>query len=449
MPRSKPLLALPALLLACVDHALVAPNPMPEEQTDSYVPVGVERKVDILFMIDNSLSMKEEQDNLARNFPAFIDELRKIVGGLPDVRIGVVTSDLGAGALASSGCQPGGQGGLFQGWDRGCGLNEGQRFITVSDGERSRNYAGDLSAVFACLAKVGTQGCGFEHQLASASRALVANPGFLRDDAYLQIVLITDEDDCSAAADSDLFTQQFPDEEPSFRCARAGHLCQGRMPPAADFSAPLSECRPVENGALTNVQTFVDQIRALKKDPNRILVSGIFGWPAAAGQYQVGRQPNDRGQLGGWDYLPACKSANGNATAALRVKQFVDAFGDNGAFESICADDFRPVLQKMGEKLRKIVDDFLCIEAPAVRTSNGQPDCLVGEVVPGAKEPTLFPNCASAGNKPCWTAVAAPACSASGLELQIDRKGQPEPAEATLSIKCRTCVRPDDPRCQR
>jgi hypothetical protein len=448
MPRSKFLLALPALLLACVDHALVAPNPMPEQETDTYVPVGVNRKVDILFMIDNSLSMREEQENLARNFPAFIDELRKIEGGLPDVRIGVVTSDLGAGALASSGCQPGGQGGLFQGWDKGCGLAEGQRFITASDGERSRNYQGDLSAVFACMAKVGTSGCGFEHQLASASRALVANPGFLRDDAFLQIVLITDEDDCSAAADSDLFTRQFPDEEPSFRCARAGHLCQGRMPPAADFSAPLSECQPVKDGALTNVQTFVDQVRALKTDPSRILVSGIFGWPAGAGQYKVGRQLNDRGQLGGWDYLPACTSANGNATAALRVKQFVDAFGDNGAFESICADDFRPVLQKMGEKLRRIVGHDLCLEA-TVRTSGGQPDCLVGEVVPGAKEPTLFPNCAVAGNKPCWKAVASPSCSASGLELQIDRKGQPEPAEATVSIKCRTCVHPDDPRCQR
>src|SRR6185295_5229494 len=103
------------------------------------------------------------------------------------------------------------------------------------------------------------------------------------------IVLVTDEDDCSAAANSTLFSEEFPGEEASFRCARAGHVCQGKMPPAADFSAPLAECQPVEGGALTRVQEFVDQIRALKKDPNKVLVSGIFGWPTSGpGTYQVG-----------------------------------------------------------------------------------------------------------------------------------------------------------------
>jgi hypothetical protein len=134
------LVSVPLVLFACADHALVPPNPMPEEQTDNWRSVDVTRKVDILFMIDNSRSMEQEQENLARNFPAFIDQLRNIKGGLPDVHIGVITSDLGAGTLDSSGCRPGGLGGLFQGWDRGCGLQENQRFIAASDGEKTRNY---------------------------------------------------------------------------------------------------------------------------------------------------------------------------------------------------------------------------------------------------------------------------------------------------------------------
>ena len=52
-------------------------------------------------------------------------------------------------------------------------------------------------------------GCGFEHQLASIDRALGAdgqgpapatNLGFLRSEAYLGIVMLTNEDDCSAPA---------------------------------------------------------------------------------------------------------------------------------------------------------------------------------------------------------------------------------------------------------
>jgi len=39
--------------------------------------------------------MADKQANLAENFPKFIDVLRSIPGGLPNVHIGVVTSDMG------------------------------------------------------------------------------------------------------------------------------------------------------------------------------------------------------------------------------------------------------------------------------------------------------------------------------------------------------------------
>jgi hypothetical protein len=452
---SKPLLAVLAALPACTDHPLAPPDPVPEGQTNEYFPLGFRRPIDILFVIDDSPSMEEEQANLARNFPAFIDELRR-GQGLPDVHIGVVTSDLGAGALDAGGCHPGGQGGLFRGWDQGCGLLPGHRFIAAEEGEYTRNYQGDLANVFACMARVGTAGCGYEHQLAATTRALSApeNAGFLREDALLQIVLITDEDDCSAPPSSTLFTAEFPGEAPSFRCARTGHQCQGRSPPAADFTAPLDECAPVEGGPLIDVKEFVDRIRGLKREPSQILVSGIFGWPTGAAQYRVGREPDSgTGRLGAWDYLPTCQSGNGWATAALRVKQFVEAFGENGAFESICSDDFRPVLKRMGEKLRYLWDGGLCVDVPTVDRSSTpglQPDCLVRETLPGEAEIPV-PPCDVEPEKQCWAAIENPAgwCSGAPLELVIDRKGQPAPPESSVTIKCRTCVRPDDPRCQR
>ncbi|HXU80157.1 MAG TPA: hypothetical protein VN914_02085 [Polyangia bacterium] len=448
------------MLFACADHALVPPNPMPEEQTDQYVPVVLNPKADILFVVDNSGSMKEEQENLARNFPAFIDLLRSVPGGLPDLHIGVVTTDLGAGTLDASGCRPGGQRGAFQGWDKGCGLAEQSRFIVAANGEHERNYQGDLAEVFACMARVGISGCGYEHQLAAASRALSAdrtpeNAGFLRDDAFLQIVLITDEDDCSADAGSDLFTREFPGEETSYRCARAGHICQGQQPPDADFSAPLDQCRPMDNGALSTVQTFVDQILALKKDPTRILVSGIFGWPnGEPGVYRVGKQLNETThQPGGWDYLPTCKSANGSATAALRVKQFVDAFGERGSFASICSDSFRPVLENIAQRLIKTFPSA-CVAAPLVDIKSDpglQADCQVSESAParGGYDTTYLSACEAGKPGACWKLQPKASCDASGFEVVIDRKGQPVPAESLVAIKCRTCIHADDERCRR
>ena len=58
--------------------------------------------LDIVFMIDNSGSMQQEQENIARNFPVFISALESLPEGLPNVHIGVVSSDLGAGKYSGA-----------------------------------------------------------------------------------------------------------------------------------------------------------------------------------------------------------------------------------------------------------------------------------------------------------------------------------------------------------
>ena len=89
-------------------------------------------------------------------------------------------------------------------------------------------------------------GCGFEHQFAAITRALGAdgrgaapaeNQGFLRPDAYLAIVMITNEDDCSARRpacrcstrrNTNLASQLGPPA--NFRCNEFGHLSATAAP---------------------------------------------------------------------------------------------------------------------------------------------------------------------------------------------------------------------------
>ena len=78
------------------------------------------------------------------------------------------------------------------------------------------NYTGNLADTFTCIAALGEDGCGYEQQFTAITRALGAdgqappaeNQGFLRDDAYLAIVLITNEDDCSSAVGGGFYSPQ-------------------------------------------------------------------------------------------------------------------------------------------------------------------------------------------------------------------------------------------------
>ena len=94
--------AVPGLLWACNSHPLERPQPAPEQQTDLLYEVNPLRQLDLLFLVDNSSSMSQEQENLRNNFPAFMQELQKIPGGLPDTRIAVISSNFGAGPSVPS-----------------------------------------------------------------------------------------------------------------------------------------------------------------------------------------------------------------------------------------------------------------------------------------------------------------------------------------------------------
>src|SRR5687767_5682802 len=98
------------LAVACTGHPLAAPPPKPEVETQQ--SRQIDQKLDLLFVIDNSGSMEQEQASLARNFPLFMRELTN--AGLPDLHLGIVSTDFGAGGLQDGGCSGLGDQGRFR-----------------------------------------------------------------------------------------------------------------------------------------------------------------------------------------------------------------------------------------------------------------------------------------------------------------------------------------------
>ncbi|MBA3818554.1 MAG: VWA domain-containing protein, partial [Deltaproteobacteria bacterium] len=194
-------LGLAALLAGCPDRTISEVNPQQGRVEYKDIPVTVNRNIDILFVVDDSGSMADKQANLRANFAGFINVLNTIEGGLPDVHIGVISSDMGTkgidgaagpgvGTVGQGGCAASGDDGklqlgqLPQGSLTGTFISD----IKQSDGSRMKNYTGDLAMVFGQMATVGATGCGFEQHLWSMQRSLqntTANPGFLRPDAFL------------------------------------------------------------------------------------------------------------------------------------------------------------------------------------------------------------------------------------------------------------------------
>jgi hypothetical protein len=122
-------------------------------------------KVDVLWVIDNSGSMAEEQESIGTEFDNF---LQFLTAAEVDYHIAVVTTDTQATPLYR-GDPP---------------------FITAE--------TPDPQAAFAERAKVGVTGAALEKGLESARLALDRAPeGFLREDAFLFIVWVSDEEDHS------------------------------------------------------------------------------------------------------------------------------------------------------------------------------------------------------------------------------------------------------------
>lgn len=158
--------------------------------------------IDVLFVVDISASMHEEQANLAANFPAFVQVLDDYVGNDGNAlgyRIGVTNSSVN---FDYDGCATtmGLDGALFGGsaFSGDCGTAGSPWLDGPSAG---------ISDGFSCLAEHpipgnGGSDCGHERPLdtlemfVEKSATGDVNDGFYRgDDSLLVLVLLTDEDD--------------------------------------------------------------------------------------------------------------------------------------------------------------------------------------------------------------------------------------------------------------
>jgi hypothetical protein len=431
-----------SLATACQSHPLATPQPRPTTESDQVFEVVPVPELDLLFMIDNSRSMAEEQKTLRENFPLFMRELAAIPGGLPDLHLAVISSDVGAGGLTVDSCQPGGQRGRFLVKD-GCGLDASrEHFLTVA-GER-QNFTGELAAAFSCIANLGTGGCGYEHQLQAVRLALSdlnpENAGFLRPDAHLAIVILTDEDDCSGDPDATLYASNPDGHSSNLKCATLGHTCDGREVPAGAFTAPLASCRPFERtdatrqARLINVSDMVAYVKALKPHGPPVIVAGIMGWDDRQdARYRIGQ--NTSGQL---DLLPIC-DLGGEATAApaVRIKSFIDAF-EKGSWYTICQPSLAGPMERIGKEIANIIVPNPCLQVTAADVDPApglQPECTVTDRAGNTE--VVLPQC-SAGASPCWQLTPDDKC-ASGQRLEVRRPaGQLPPRGTRQIVKCLT-----------
>lgn len=252
-------------------------------------PAGGECKnVDLLFVIDNSASMGDNQESLISSFPGFVSTIQKSLGGADSYHIGVVTTDdyiynaEGCTSLGDLVTETGG----VESSNATCGPFGGaRRYMDETDA--------DLAGKFACAAKVGVSGSDDERVAKALISALDpakngpggCNVGFSRLDSLLVVVIITDEDDVPKIIDN----------------------CDPNKPPI--------ECQNLGSGG-TPTEWF-DQVVALKGGhPENVVVLSLIG-----------------------------STSNGTCEAefAKRLFAFTSHFLDNGFIGDICAasyDDF-------------------------------------------------------------------------------------------------------------
>lgn len=308
--------------LACNEHGLVPLDRAIQVEVFDITTQTETNKIDILWVIDNSNSMCEEQDELTANFQLFIDGLSDINA---DFHLAIITTDMSSnpGVFRTS---PGPIGPDCS--DDAAPLSCGDVTGPVLSSEDYRTDPGnpnstlDVDALrddFRCIATVGTVSgeAGFERGLDTMREALsvaaldTVNSGFRRAGAWLAIIFVTDENDCSHGGSLTL-TQNAD--------------CEWRR----DDLLPVS--------------AFVDFVKTVSgtEDGDRVLVAGIIG-PDTGVRPERPDEPQ-----------PTCSNQEtGTAFAGYRYAEFIQAFGDRGVEASLCqVDAFQAALDQIARVIR-------------------------------------------------------------------------------------------------
>ncbi|MCA9656554.1 MAG: VWA domain-containing protein [Myxococcales bacterium] len=463
--------ALPSLF-ACLDHPL---KPVEYEQAQEGVDaiaLTVNKDVDILFVIDNSGSMGEEQATLAANFESFINVLEA-----PEVeanyRIGVTTTDNGnpwcqgtgpeAGQLRLTSCLSRPTEFVFEGaqtidaFDEACAAVcptewtniDVQPSVTTKDPEAKvrpwlENIEGatnlpeglTTTQAFQCFGPQGINGCGFESHLESMWKALrrsqtetEASYGFIRDNAILSIVHVTDEADCSY--NDSLETIFLPEGNRVFWsdpdapapssavCWNAGVACTG--------SGTYDECHSVnldvdgnevasdpDNNAvlrpLSRYTSFVQEFENNKQriTPDQEVLVAVIGGVNSDGTITYQDALTDPEFQSDFGVGPGCSSTAGEAVPPVRLAEFAREFqvGEQRNMFSICESDYSPALQAIAEAIADQVTPACmptCVADTDPTSKQLDPSCVLVQKAPredGTFEDTTIPACNEDGSLP-------------------------------------------------
>jgi hypothetical protein len=366
---------------------------------------------DILVVVDNSISMLEEQAILATGFFTLINSLVTPTADwehdpADNVRVGIVSSDMGlqygrdgdyySGTYDVAGCVERGDDGVFQssepsevivasgqiscdddgaqcpsadwtcegGW---CvapdDLDEYSVDCPGSPGDWTETSAdNDLAVHVACMAQLGNEGCGAEQQLIAGVRALTRSgqTDFIRDNHLLAVIAVSDEEDCSIESDGLFSTPEWTGRDKNTAC-----------------NLPSENA----NNYLFSIGYLHDELVNLKGGQDyAVLFAAIVGVPTGADspcqglgselddclsdsrmQYAVRTFTDEASQTEYRHFEPACeREENGvlvtSARPGRRFVRLAQEFGCMSYVYSICNRDWSEAMSEIARLIAQCIE---------------------------------------------------------------------------------------------
>lgn len=406
-------------------------------------------KVDLLFVLDDAPSMSVKLASLKAAVPAFVAALDARMPPL-SYHLGVITADLGAGpqTLGALGCHPGGDGAKLH----DTGGRGGVRYIDDNRIQNAQNVD-DVTAALSALVDVPATGCELRQPLEAAYRALhdqlPENVGFLRSDALLAVVFVSDADDCSAPPNTDLFdpaATQYGTLD-RFRCTQFGIACNGMPVPSTAVSG-LTGCTSqtmADGGKLFDVDKYTNFFAkpaaqgGVKVDPRNVILVGITAPSDPVGVTITSPCAGDAS-------VAMCPTLNRSCIAATDASYFgdpavrLDAVVSSVRYAnlaSVCTRDDANALDAAVQSIASLTG-VGCLPTPIAKRTDGSPDCVVTDVTAnpdGSTSTRAIPSCAENGHvTPCWELVDVDSCA----KVDVDRNGAAPTPGTTTQISCAT-----------
>jgi hypothetical protein len=364
------------------------------------------RDMDVLFVVDDAAD-HGNYAAIASQVSDLTASLTGIDGQLPSLHVGVVTTDLGVSATKG----PGGAAvGACSGTGKGGKL---QKFASTATGDflsaergGTKNFTGELATELAALTTpTATAGCEYGQPLEAMRQALneTVNPGFVRDDAQLQVIFLTNNDDCSLADAALLADATIAD--PALRCFKAGVVCD---PDDATTPGKKRNCHPREDSnQVVPVGDYVDFLDGLKDKRSDITISAVAGQPGSV-------------EVSSFGTLTGC-TGNGGATPAVRTGALVAEFGGT------VVDSCNPsnAYKQIGGAIT--ARDTLCVPTTDVDR------CDVSDSAGGK-----LAKCGSASDAgPCWLAdTTSGQCGSDQTAIRVKRGSTPATADSHIQARC-------------